>query len=82
MKTLIFLNTASRIRAGLHKKHALDATEINTPQYAPLGTHLLDAPTEGSEDPRVLLHIIIIRDATNKYFRAASNLCKSPLKET
>lgn len=46
------------------------------------GTYLLNAPSEGSEDPRVLLHRIVTGDSTKKYLRAALNLCESALQET
>lgn len=41
--------------------------------------YLLDAPTKGLEDTRVLLHIIVIRDSTNKNVRVALNLCEASL---
>lgn len=82
MKSWIILNIACGIKAGFNLKCAVDETEKKCLHRISLGTYLLDTPTEGSEDPRVLLHSIIIRDSANEYFRAALNLCESPLKET
>lgn len=83
MKSWIVLNIANGIWAGFHLKCALDEMEINA-SIALLWAHtyLLDAPTEGPEDPRILLYSIITGDSTNKYFRAAFYLCESPLQET